>query len=92
MLIWKLTRHTFLGNYYTDEPQVILYEIEAFNRFVDQLNNKVIVFDLGVKNDGAYYMDAMSSDPFFMICFTFNNAKIEWNEYKREAWYVKNNN
>ena len=34
------------------------------------------------------YLDAFSKDPFFTICFTFKSVKIEWDEYKKEAWYI----
>ena len=45
-------------------------------------------FDLGVKEGITCFIDAMSKDPFFTICFTFKSVRVEWDEYKKEAWYT----
>lgn len=75
----------------SDEEQLISYGNIAVDRFIEQLNTKVIILDLGV-DDNIYYMDAMAKDLFFTVRFTFCSVKIMWDEFKKEAWYVKINN
>ena len=76
------------GEFYPVEPQIILTDEYAHARFLEQLKNRITVFDLGEKDSNTYFIDAMSKDPFFTICFTFRNVTIEWDEYKTQAWYV----
>ena len=82
---WKQNEH---GEFYPVEPQIILTDKYAHARFLEQLKNRITVFDLGEKDSNTYFIDAMSKDPFFTICFTFRNVSIEWNEYKKQAWYI----
>ncbi len=82
---WKRDEN---GNPYSDEPQIILSGNEAHNRFVAQLKSKITVFDLGIKEENTYFIDATAVDPFFTVCFAFKSAVIEWDNYKKEAWYV----
>ncbi len=80
------------GELYTDDPKVVLYDDEALERFKAQLKKKITVLDLGALENGAYYMDAISDDPYFVISFTFENITIQWDGYTGEACYVKHNN
>ena len=70
------------------EPQIVLYDKAAYSRFLEQLDAGLTIFDLGTKEGSIYFIDAFSEDPFFTICFTFQSVRIEWDEYKKEAWYV----
>ncbi len=76
------------GEFYPTEPQIIVTDEYAHARFLEQLKNGLTIFDLGEKEPNTYFVDAMSKDPFFTVCFTFKNVSIEWDEYQKQAWYV----
>ena len=76
------------GEFHPTEPQIILTDEYARARFLEQLKNGLTIFDLGEKEPNTYFIDAMSKDPFFTVCFTFKNVSIEWDEYNKQAWYV----
>ena len=82
---WKQDEH---GEFHPTEPQIILTDEYARARFLEQLKNGLTIFDLGEKEPNTYFIDAMSKDPFFTVCFNFKNASIEWDEYNKQAWYV----
>ncbi len=76
------------GEFYSAEPQIILTDDSAFSRFSEQLDSGITIFDLGIKEEFTYFIDALAKDPFFTVCFTFKSVRIEWDEYKKEAWYT----
>jgi len=80
------------GNYYTDEPQIHLIGDAASERFSKQLKAGLTIFDLEMTDASKHFIDAISSDPFFTVCFAFESVVIEWNDYKKEAWYTSKNN
>ena len=82
---WEQDEH---GELHPTEPQIILTDEYARARFLEQLKNGLTIFDLGEKEPNTYFIDAMSKDPFFTVCFNFKNASIEWDEYNKQAWYV----
>ena len=82
---WKQDEH---GEFHPTEPQIILTDEYARARFLEQLKNGITIFDLGEKEPNTYFIDAMSKDPFFTVCFNFKNVSIEWDEYNNQAWYV----
>ncbi len=84
-IAWKQDEN---GDLYPAEPQIVLYDEAAYSRFSEQLDAGLTIFDLGIKEGITYFIDAMSKDPFFTICFTFKSVRIEWDEYKKEAWYT----
>lgn len=69
-------------------PQIIFKDDCAYSRFSEQLEAGLTVFDFGIKEGNTYFMDAMSADPFFTVCFTFKSVRVEWDEYHKEAWYA----
>ena len=83
--VWKQDEN---GEFHPSETQIVLCDVAAYSRFSEQLDAGLTVFDLGIKEGTTYFIDAMSKDPFFTICFTFKSVRIEWDEYQREAWYT----
>ncbi|MBE6880119.1 MAG: hypothetical protein E7490_04695 [Ruminococcaceae bacterium] len=84
----KAMKQNEKGELYQDEEQIILTEFQAYNRFIDQLKSKTIVFDLGVYEEDIYYIDGIAQDPFFSAFFKFDSVTIWWDKYKKEAWYI----
>ena len=77
------------GKLYWDEEQIIFTGTEAYNRFIDQLKAKTVVFDLGIYEEDIYYIDGIGQDLFFSCIFKFESITIRWDKYKKEAWYVR---
>lgn len=76
------------GNFYSDDPQIVLHGEEAYICFLAQLKAGLTVFDLGTTDTSLHFIDAISKDPFFTVRFTFESVVIEWDDYKKEAWYT----
>ncbi|MBQ3597649.1 MAG: hypothetical protein II987_00100 [Clostridia bacterium] len=82
---WKQDEN---GNRYSDDPQIVLHGEEAYVCFLLQLKEGITVFDLGATDTSVHFIDAISKDPFFTVRFTFESVVIEWDDYKKEAWYT----
>ncbi|MBP3414185.1 MAG: hypothetical protein J6L81_03175 [Clostridia bacterium] len=82
---WKQDEN---GEFYTTDPLIIYRDDSAHCRFLEQIKSGLTIFDLGIKEGITCFIDAMSRDPFFTICFTFKSVRVEWDEYKKEAWYT----
>ena len=76
------------GEFYHTESQIVLYEADAYASFLEQLDAVLTIFDLGIKEGDTYFIDASSKCLFFTVCFTFKHVRIEWDDYKKEAWYT----
>ena len=76
------------GEFYSTEPQIILTDDPAISRFSEQLDSGITIFDLGIKEEATHFIDAFTKDAYFIVNFTFGSVKIEWDEYKKEAWYT----
>ena len=77
------------GKLYSKEPQIILTDVPALSEFFRQLETKMVVLDFDIKEKPVYFIDACADEPFFVISFTFDNVIIEWDEYKKAAWYTE---
>ncbi|MGM9591536.1 MAG: hypothetical protein ACI3VK_02315 [Oscillospiraceae bacterium] len=73
--------------FYSTEPQVIFSD-DAHYRFLEQLKTEITILDFDIKEGKTYFIDAMSADTFFTVCFTFESVVIAWDSYKKEAWYT----
>ena len=82
---WKQDEN---GNLYSDDPQIVLHGEEAYVCFLLQLKEGITVLDLGATDTSVHFIDAISKDPFFTVRFTFESVVIEWDDYKKEAWYT----
>ncbi len=81
---WKQDIH---GEYYTDEPQVI-YEGEiAKEKTFAEFRFGITVMEFGTLENGNYYFDALGNVPWFQVQFLFDSATVEWDEFKKKAWY-----
>ena len=80
------------GQFYSDEPQVILSGDDAQRCLFEQLKPGNNIFDFGINKGKTYYINASSEEPFFTVCFAFERVVIAWDGYKKEAWYTSRNN
>ncbi len=81
--IWKKDDN---GNSYTDDPLVIYTENDAHAMLENELRNSITVMEITL-NNGVYELGAVGMDPYFSARFTFSEIGVEWDDYRKKAWY-----
>ena len=82
---WKRDKH---GNAYTNDPLVIHTGAVAKSMLKAELQHTVVVMGIAYVN-GIYDLGALGIDPYFSARFTFSDVKIEWDSYRKKAWYER---
>ena len=77
------------GEPYSIDPHISYIGNSARSRFMRQLEFGVTVYDFAIECEDVHFIDGIANDPFFTVRFTYKNIIIEWDEYKKEAWYAK---
>ena len=75
------------GNFYTDEPQVIYTGEIAEEKLLNEFCRGTAVFEFGTLENGNYYFDGSGDEPWFQVQFLFDTATIEWDAFRKPAWY-----
>ena len=75
------------GNFYTDEPQVIYTGEIAEEKLLNEFRHGTAVFEFGTLENGNYYFDGAGEEPWFQVRFLFDTATIEWDAFRKPAWY-----
>lgn len=75
------------GQMHPLSPQIIFYGQDAEAKLLEEFKTQVTVLDLNRHEEDRWFMDAAGSEPFFTIFFCFDSVTIEWDEYKKKAWY-----
>jgi len=75
------------GKLYTDEPQVVFEGQIAEDKLLNELRVGSTVFEFGTLENGNYYFDGAGDEPWFQAQFLFDSVAIEWDEYRKPAWY-----
>lgn len=75
------------GELYTDEPQVIFEGHTAEEKLLNELRSGATVFEFGKLENRNYYFDGASNEPWFQAQFSFDSVILEWDEYRKSAWY-----
>lgn len=75
------------GKSYTDEQQVVFEGKTAEDRLLNELRVGSTVFEFGSLENGNYYFDGTGDEPWFQAQFIFDSVVIEWDEYRKTAWY-----
>ena len=83
--LWKTDES---GKSYAAESIIVHTGSAARNMFENELRNSITVLFMNV-DDGIYKLGAVGMDPCFSACFVFDSIKIEWNDYRGKAWYVR---
>ena len=81
---WKIDAD---GRPYTDDPLIIFEGKEAERLILEELRNGINVYDLGKKKDDWYYIEGCGLEPFFTMEFQASGVTIEWDGYRKKAWY-----
>ena len=75
------------GKFYTDEPQVIFDGETAKEKAINELRRGATVYEFGTLENGNYYFDGAGDEPWFQMQFLFDSATIEWDDFRKPAWY-----
>ena len=81
---WKIDEN---GKFYTDEPKVIFEGKTAEEKLLNELQVGTTVFEFGTLENGNHYFDGAGDEPWFQVQFLFDSAIIEWDEFRKPAWY-----
>ncbi len=81
---WKQDKN---GKLYTDEPQIIFEGETAKEKLLSELRLGTTVFEFGTLGNGNHYFDGMGNEPWFQAQFLFDSATIQWDKFKKTAWY-----
>lgn len=74
------------GNSVTKDPLVIYTEDTARYMFERELNNSFSIMHFSHEN-GKYEIGASGIDPYFSVRFSFASVDIEWDSYRKKAYY-----
>ena len=75
------------GALYTDEPQVIFEGESAKKKALNELQHGATIFEFGRLENGNPYFDGAGEEPWFQVQFLFDSSTIEWDEFRKPAWY-----
>ncbi len=81
---WKRDKN---GKLYTDEPQVIFEGEAAKEKTTNELHHGITIFAFGTLENGNCYFDGAGEEPWFTVQFLFDSVTIEWDSYRKPAWY-----
>lgn len=81
---WKTGEN---GESYPVEKRVVYSEGEAEAKALQAFKKGITVFDFDCKEDDTYFIDGFGIDPFFTVEFRFDSVCVEWDAYRKEAWY-----
>lgn len=75
------------GNSYTDDPLIIYEGKEAEKHIIEELKNTICVFNFDKEDDFRYSIGACGLDPYLTFTFSFDRVIVEWDNYRKKAWY-----
>lgn len=81
---WKMGAD---GKSYTDEPLIIFEGEEACRKLANELQYGLTMYHLKRDDNNVYSIDACGNSPFFAAQFVFDCVTVEWDAYRKKAWY-----
>ncbi len=77
------------GNWYTNEPQIIYNGKEAEKHFLNEIKNGITIncIDICKKENKTYIELSTCAQAYFLVTFAFDEVFVEWDEYRKKAWY-----
>lgn len=76
-----------LGHSYPVGPQIVYEDAQAEEHLLHELRNPMTVFEFA-QEDSLLRIDGCGDEPWFTAQFACSGVTIEWDEYRRPAWYV----
>lgn len=76
------------GNSVPEGPEIVYRGAEALERIADELRAGIDVFSHSLVDEDGYRIEGMGLEPYFVIRFRARDAVVEWDGYRRPAWYA----
>ena len=74
--------------WFPSEKGEVLLGTHALEKFLHELQTWICVYRFDTAKDGGHSIEAASSDePWFEVVISFSRVIIEWDKYRRMAWY-----
>lgn len=75
------------GKAYSDDPVIIHTGEEAQQLFLRDLERGLCVFSLEADSPQQIVMEGCGDCPYFTVRIGFDSVRLEWDEYRKKAWY-----
>ena len=77
------------GNWYTDDPQIIYQPDKAKENLIDALKNGISINGVDIRRSDEHttFVFDTNSPICFNAVISFSNVKVEWDSYRKKAWY-----
>ncbi len=75
------------GGYYAEKSEEVFSDAVAYEKLLNELKAGVTVLDFGTLDNKNCFIDGIGATPWFSVQFLFDCAAVEWDEFKRPAWY-----
>lgn len=76
------------GKSYPLEPMITYTNQEAEKRLLHELDSTTTIHAFEKENCGNYRISGCGDEPYFEAVISFDSVTIEWNDFRRPAWYV----
>lgn len=83
MTISGVSIHT----YEPEDGAVILTGDDAKAQLLRDLKTKLCVLSLEEEKPGQIVMDGIGDSPYFVVRIGFDSVRVEWDDYRKKAWY-----
>lgn len=74
-------------SYEPDDGTTILTGEAARVQLLRDLKTKLCVLSLEVEKPGQIVMDGIGDSPYFVVRIGFDSVRVEWDAYRKKAWY-----
>lgn len=81
---WEIDQE---GELHPIGPQIVFSGQDAGVKFTEALHKRIWVYYFGAKDGGGYVMEGNAVDPYFTMEFDFDSLVVEWDGYRKKAWY-----
>ena len=76
------------GKSYPAEPMITYADLDAEKRLLHELDSTTTIYSFEEDNCGNYRISGCGDEPYFEAVISFNRVTIEWDDFRRPAWYV----
>ena len=70
------------------DPPIISEGQQAFEALMNEMKDKMTFYSLCDTGDGKWLIEGCGESLFFEAQIAFESVSIEWDAYRRPAWYV----
>ncbi|MBR2053479.1 MAG: hypothetical protein IJ968_01145, partial [Clostridia bacterium] len=75
------------GKSYPAEPIITYTSQDAEKRLLHELDRTTTIYRFE-EDDGNYRISGCGDEPYFEAVISFDGVTVEWDDFRRPAWYV----